>query len=187
MKTKVCFLTLLLIFYSLLFTSVFFASPNVDIENKSVNFLLKELSSTNTFELSNYSGKTPVLINFFTTWCPYCVREIPELNKIVSKYGPKMLTVVSINVQERERKVVNFVVREKILHKVLLDTQAEVTKKFKIHGLPTNILIDSKGMIVFRGNNLPQESDIEKVLLHQKQDLPMRATKKKRKLKVARE
>ncbi|MFH0948519.1 MAG: TlpA disulfide reductase family protein [Elusimicrobiota bacterium] len=147
---------------------LFSASPGIDVGNKSVDFSIRELSSTAAFKLSNYEGQTPVLVNFFATWCPYCVEEIPELNKIHNGYGKKGLVVASINVQEREKKVADFVKRKKMLYKILLDTDSEVAKKFKVYGLPTNILIDSKGMIVFRGNNLPNESEIEKVLSKKK-------------------
>ncbi|MBI5573988.1 MAG: TlpA family protein disulfide reductase [Elusimicrobia bacterium] len=148
----------------LFFNYLFSASPGIDVGNKSVDFSLKVLSSTETFKLSNYDGKNPVLVNFFATWCSYCIEEIPELNKIHNEYSRKGLIVVSINVQERESKVVDFVKRKKILYKILLDANSEVSKKFKVYGIPTNILINSKGVIVFRGNNLPDESEIEKVL-----------------------
>jgi len=152
--------------YRLLLTTygLYSASPGIDIGNKSVDFSLKILSSTETFKLSNYDGKNPVLVNFFATWCPYCVQEIPELNELRSKYTPKGLIVVSVNVQEKEDKVTNFVKKKKIQYNILLDANADVSKKFKVYGIPTNILIDSKGVIVFRGNNLPDESLIEKVL-----------------------
>ena len=42
--------------------------------------------------------------------------------------------------------------------------ELEVAKKFKVYGIPTGILVDSKGIIVFRGNSLPGDTDIEKVL-----------------------
>ncbi|HAX62386.1 MAG TPA: hypothetical protein DCX95_07545 [Elusimicrobia bacterium] len=155
---------LILTFNFLLLTCLFSASPGIDVGNKSVDFSLQVLSSTETFKLSNYDGKNPVLVNFFATWCPYCVQEIPELNKIHNEYGRKGLFIVSINVQERESKIADFAKRKKILYKILLDANAEVAKKFKVYGIPTNILIDSKGVIVFRGNNLPDEKDIEKVL-----------------------
>ncbi|PIU83541.1 MAG: hypothetical protein COS68_03500 [Elusimicrobia bacterium CG06_land_8_20_14_3_00_38_11] len=160
------FVMSLLITYSLihLATCLYSASVGIDVGNKSVDFSLKILSSTETFKLSNYESKNPILVNFFATWCPYCAEEIPELNKIHNKYGKKGLVVASINVQERENKVADFVKRKKIVYKILLDADSDVSKKFKVYGIPTNILIDSKGVVVFRGNNLPDESLIEKVL-----------------------
>lgn len=161
-KFILVFLSIFLPFY---FAFVLYsAEPGIDAGNKSVDFSLKVISSTEIFKLSSYDGKNPVLVNFFATWCPYCVEEIPELNKIHNEYGRKGLVIASINVQERESKVADFAKRKKILYKILLDVNSEVSKKFKVYGIPTNILIDSKGTIVFRGNNLPDEKDIEKAL-----------------------
>lgn len=152
-------------FYFLLSTCCLYSTPpGIDVGNKSVDFSLQEISSTATFKLSNYKGKNPVLVNFFATWCPYCAEEISELNKIQNEFGKKGLIVVSVNVQEKEDRVASFIKRKKVLYRVILDANADVASKFKVLGFPTNILIDSKGVIVFRSSNLPDEKEIKKVL-----------------------
>jgi len=164
MKIKIRFLVLLLTSNFSLLAAVFSAPPGIDVGNKSVDFSLKVLSSTETFKLSKYNGKNPVLVNFFATWCPYCVREVPELNELQKKYAPKGLIIVSVNVQEKEEKILRFVKKKKAGYNILLDTTAEVAEKFKVYGIPTNILINSKGIIVFRSYNLPDKKEIEKIL-----------------------
>lgn len=167
-------LALALFFTALVMTRLCCAETGIDIGDKSVDFTLKEISSPATFKLSNYEGKSAVLVNFFATWCPYCTQEIPDLHKIQKEFGDKGLVIASVNVQESEGKVANFVRKKKIMYKVLLDSDADVSKKFKVYGIPTNILIDSKGTIVFRGNSLPEIEDIEK-------SLPKKKTKKAKK------
>lgn len=144
------------------------ADLGIDVGNKSIDFSLKEVSSADTFKLSNYNSKNPVLISFFATWCPYCVQEIPNLNKIQNEYGKKGLIVVGVDIQEKEEKIADFAKKKKILYKILLDIKSEASQQFKVYGIPTSILIDSKGIIVFRGNSLPDEKDIEKVLVKKK-------------------
>jgi thiol-disulfide isomerase/thioredoxin len=153
----------------MIFGFIYAIDLGIDVGSKAVDFSLEEISSVVPFKLSNYYGKNPVLVNFFATWCPYCVKEIPELNKINNIYGKKGLVVVAINVQEKKEKVANFIDRKKILYKILLDVNAEVAqKKYKVFGIPTNILINSKGVIVFRGNDLPTEDEIKKNLINKK-------------------
>ena len=164
LRNKTWLLTFVIAAFCLAVTAVYSAEPGIDVGNKSVDFSLKELSSNKTFKLSSYENKNPVLFVFFATWCPYCIAEVSELNKLQSEYSKKGLVIVSINVQESADKVAGFVKKKKIVNKVLLDSNAEVAKKFKVYGIPTGILVDSKGVIVFRGNNLPENSDIEKVL-----------------------
>ncbi|MDD5688576.1 MAG: TlpA disulfide reductase family protein [Elusimicrobia bacterium] len=155
-------------FLLLVSCSIYSADLGIDVGNKALDFSLKELSSKSNFKLSNYTGKSPVFLSFFATWCKYCNDEVPELNKIYNEYSKKGLVVISVNVQEREEKVSSFVQKKKILYRILLDSSAEVSNKFKVYGIPTNMLIDSKGVIVFRGNDMPDVKEIEKILLKKK-------------------
>ena len=169
MKKKYGYYVIVIFMYFLTgLTCLFSADSGIDVGNKSIDFSLNEISSTTTFKLSKYNGKNPVLINFFATWCPYCVQEIPELNKVYTEYNKKGLIVAAVNVQEKNEKVASFIKKKKVLYKILLDSNGEVSKKFKVFGLPTNILINSKGVIVFRGNNMPSKEDIEKILSSKK-------------------
>ena len=90
------------------------------------------------------------------------------MNRIYSEYAEEGLEVISINVQEDEKKIADFVRKKKITYKVLLDMTAEAAKKFKVYGIPTNILINPKGIITFRGYDLPEKEEIKKVLVKPK-------------------
>ncbi|MEW6555939.1 MAG: TlpA disulfide reductase family protein [Elusimicrobiota bacterium] len=160
------FLILIFTFYLLpaVTTCLYSVAPGIDVGNKSIDFSLKVLSSTETFELSNYKGKKSVLVVFFATWCSYCTQEIPTLNRIYNEYGHKRLQIVAINIRENEKKIASFVKRKKILYPIAVDTKAEVAEKFKVYGIPTNILINTSGIIVFRGSDLPADKVIEKTL-----------------------
>ena len=39
----------------------------------------------------------PVLLIFWNTWCPYCMGELPEINRVAEKFGPRGLAVLAIN------------------------------------------------------------------------------------------
>ncbi|MBN1384890.1 MAG: TlpA family protein disulfide reductase [Elusimicrobia bacterium] len=175
-KEQAGFCFLIFLFSCFLVPCLYCADLGIDVGNESINFSLRQVSSTETFKLSDYKTKNPVLLSFFATWCPSCVREIPELSKIYKEYNKKGLEIVSVNVQENEEKVTTFMRRKNISHKVLLDINAGVTKEFKVYGIPTNILINTEGIIVFRGYDLPAEKEIEKVLIK-----PKKKSKKRRK------
>lgn len=51
--------------------------------------------------LSDYRGQV-VLLNLWATWCPPCLKELPELNRFQEKYGPKGVAVVTISDERRE-------------------------------------------------------------------------------------
>lgn len=172
---------LLLLTLNLLFFACLFASDlGIEVGNKSVDFSLQQVSSEAVFKLSDYETKTPVLLNFFATWCPSCIREIPELNRMHKEYEKKGLEIVSVNVQEDEETVADFAGKKKIIHKILLDSAGSAVKKFKVYELPTNILIDSKGIIVFRSYDLPSSEEVEKVLVKSKKESEKRKSGEKK-------
>ncbi|HKL89254.1 MAG TPA: TlpA disulfide reductase family protein [Salinibacter sp.] len=51
--------------------------------------------------LSDYRGKV-VVLNLWATWCPPCLEELPELNRLQERYGPDGLVVVTISDERRE-------------------------------------------------------------------------------------
>ncbi|HEY4079194.1 MAG TPA: TlpA disulfide reductase family protein [Burkholderiaceae bacterium] len=52
-------------------------------------------------KLSAYSGKV-IVLSFWATWCPYCIKELPILNNIQTKIGKDQLAVIAVNVEERK-------------------------------------------------------------------------------------
>ena len=73
------------------------------IEVSAPDFSLKDLQGK-THVLSDYAGKT-VLLTFTTTWCPYCIKDIPKLKKIYSEYKDRDFVLLAIYIQESDRKV----------------------------------------------------------------------------------
>ena len=113
-------------------------------------------------DLEGYKGKV-VLISFWTTWCPGCRDEMPELIKLQQKFGSDGFTVVAISVDDQgEESVENFVQTEHfpvdgasatINFPVLLGNE-EVAQKLGFEGgLPASILVsrDSKEVKIIRG------------------------------------
>ena len=126
---------------------------------KPPEFELSDLAGKKV-ALKDYLGKA-VLINFFATWCPYCRDEMPVLKEISSRYN---IQIITIDIQESQNKVKKFMENAGISHKVLIDQTGSVAKTYQVRGIPTNILIDKKGIIRFYGNNLPDDKVIKSTL-----------------------
>jgi len=131
-----------------------------DIDDKVVNlapdFQLQDLNQ-NTITLSSYKDKQPVILFFWTTWCPFCQRELKVLNDKYSSLLRDNVQLLAIDVGEVARRVDNFVKNRGIVFSVFLDKDTTVAAAYSILGVPTYILIDKKGQISFRGNSFPQE------------------------------
>lgn len=116
--------------------------------DRAPDFTLKDLQGR-IFKLSENRGK-PVLLVFGTTWCPYCVEEIPRLKDIFAKYAPQGVAIVNIDIQESQAKVSRFAEKYKLPYRVLIDETAEVAKSYGVQGVPNFTLVDKEGLIVCR-------------------------------------
>lgn len=111
------------------------------------DFVLKDLYGNNV-RLSDYLGRNPVLLVFGTTWCPYCRSQIPLINDIYSKYGGKGLVVLNVDISESADRIMSFAKQHKIAYPVLLDSDAKVSRQYRVVGVPANVLIARDGSIV---------------------------------------
>jgi thiol-disulfide isomerase/thioredoxin len=115
--------------------------PIADINQPVPHAVLSSLDNT-WVDMASYKGKV-VLISFWTTWCPGCVDEVPDLIQLQQKYAAKGFTVVAISVDdEGEESVQSFVQGERfrvgsaptaINYPVLLGSD-EIARRFGYEG-----------------------------------------------------
>ena len=116
--------------------------------------------------LTDFIGNKIVLMNFWATWCPYCITEIPRLNKIKTTLADHV-QVLSIDILESPEKVKKMAQQKGIQYDVLLDQQGEVARRYRVKGTPTSVVIDIKGNIAYYGYELHKaEQVIESLLGH---------------------
>jgi peroxiredoxin len=99
--------------------------------------------------LSELKGKV-VLVNFWATWCPPCVREMPRLVRTYEQYKGQGFVLLGVNTtfQDDRAKVAAFVRDQGITFPVLLDTDAEVSRLYPSRLIPSSYLIDRDGKVV---------------------------------------
>lgn len=106
--------------------------------------------------LHQFIGKKPVLLAFWATWCPHCVEAVPEINRMNADLSPGgKLQILALDYMESEKKVTAFIAAKRISYTVLMDRRGGVARKFHVVGIPTYILIDRSGNVVFRGYEIP--------------------------------
>ncbi len=94
--------------------------------------------------LEDYLGRA-VLINFWTTWCPYCVIEMPLMQDLHE--SGQDVVVLAINVKEKKEDVQAFISAEGYTFPVLLDERAQVNSRYQVRGFPTTFAVDGTGTI----------------------------------------
>jgi peroxiredoxin len=115
-------------------------------KQKAPDFTLKDLKG-NPVTLSSLKGKV-VLLNFWATWCPPCVAEMPQLNKLHKKMGSQGLEIVAVSTDSLIEYPRDFVSKNNIAFRVLYDEEHTVARLFKVFSMPTTFLIDKRGVIV---------------------------------------
>lgn len=103
----------------------------------------------NTHRLSDYRGK-PVIINFWTTWCPPCREEIPSMNRAWQQLEQEGIAMLAINVGEDEETVFIFSADYPTDFPVLMDQTGAVIAEWPVKGLPTTFVVAPDGTIAYR-------------------------------------
>lgn len=93
-----------------------------------------------------------VLVNFWATTCPACIKEMPELMKAYERYRARGFEVVAVAMSyDPPAFVKEFAEKHGLPFPVVLDTQEEVAKAFGgVKVVPTTFVIDKSGQIVSR-------------------------------------
>jgi peroxiredoxin len=117
-----------------------------------------------SWKLSDYRGKT-VLLDFWGFWCPYCVRELPELRNYHDELEAKGLVLIGMNndsepVGEIKKQLAKSVVNWR---QGMIGDGHELDKDYDVSAYPTKVLIDPDGMVVYIDNIIDQTT-IEKHL-----------------------
>lgn len=110
------------------------------------DFELETLDGT-TVKLHDLRDKN-VILNFWATWCGFCVIEMPDLEKLQEKYKDEDLLVLAINVGESKEDVAKFVAENNLNLTVVLDKNMAVSNNYGIRSFPTTIAVNKKGEAV---------------------------------------
>ena len=85
---------------------------------------------------------SPVLINFWATWCPPCRAEMASLNRLMRDYGGRGLGIQAVSVDTDAHLVREYVRQSPLAFPVLLDPGGRVASEFGITAFPTTFLVD---------------------------------------------
>ena len=98
-------------------------------------------------KLSDHAGQV-IVVSFWATWCPYCLKELPILNGMQTVAGKDHLYVLGVNTEERTvfRKVLKTV--EKLDMHFAYDPDGAARKAYGVNGIPHMVIIGRDGKIV---------------------------------------
>jgi peroxiredoxin len=96
---------------------------------------------------SQFGGKVLVL-NFWATWCPPCIAEIPALNAMSKELAPNGIVVLAISVDKDKAAYDRFLKRVKLQFEVARDPEAGISTEYGTSKYPETYVIDRKGKVI---------------------------------------
>lgn len=96
------------------------------------------------------------LVDFWASWCPYCIKELPALKALYADYKGKGLDIIGVAVRDIPADTRQIVKKQQIGWPVIYNTQKEPYDIYGFSGIPHHILIGPDGTIISRGENVEQ-------------------------------
>lgn len=110
----------------------------------------------NEIDGENYSSEAlngdVVLLNFWATWCPPCVEELPSLNRLQQRYENTDLKVISVDFRETPEEMRSFLQQTPVDFPVLLDLDGRTSLAWGVFSFPSSFIIDRRGRIRYTAN-----------------------------------
>lgn len=98
------------------------------------------------WSLDKVRGKI-VLLRFWADWCPYCRYEMPVIEKYYRMLKSQGFEVLAVNVKQSAAVAEAFTAQLDITFPVLLDPDGKMAQRYGVYAIPSNFLIDRKGII----------------------------------------
>jgi thiol-disulfide isomerase/thioredoxin len=103
-------------------------------------------------DLGQYVGKTPVLMEFWATWCPNCKELEPAMKAAATKYGDKVKFVfVAVSVNQSPEKVKAFLEKHALPGDHYFDAKGNATGAYDVPATSYVVLLDKTGKVVYTG------------------------------------
>lgn len=124
------------------------ANKNKIVPKQAVDFTLPDLAGK-PHGLAEYLDKGPVMLVFFTTWCPYCKKEIPMLKQVYRQYGSKGLQLVAINagLADSLENAKQYALQHRLPYVVLYDADGTISGQYGVRAVPKIVYIQQDGDI----------------------------------------
>src|SRR5687768_14527588 len=119
--------------------------------------VVEPVAAAPAFTLNDHQGRPiatqdqrgkVLLINFWATWCPPCIHEMPLMDQLFFSMQARPFALWALNVQQTQEEVCTFLQSRNFHFPVLLDPEGKVVGSYHVQGLPSTYLIDCAGNLV---------------------------------------
>lgn len=115
------------------------------IGKPALDFKVTDLNGE-ALSLEKYRGKI-ILLDFWATWCPPCIQEVPHLKQTYAKFKNQGFIIIGISADRGLDPLKSFVSEENITWPQHFDNGGQIAKMYNLTHIPTTFLIDGKGIV----------------------------------------
>jgi thiol-disulfide isomerase/thioredoxin len=113
-------------------------------------------------DLSQYIGKTPVIMEFWATWCPNCKELEPALLAAAKKYGSQIKFIgIAVSVNQTPERVKQFVEKHGLPGDQFFDNKGNATGAYDVPATSYVVVLDKAGKVVYTGLGGKQDLEAE--------------------------
>ncbi len=105
-----------------------------------------------------------VLLQFWTTWCPYCRKDQDAVDTLMKEFSDQGLVVLAVNVAESKKTVKKYLADSPRSCKIVLTEDTNLAAMFEAKSYPIYVLIDRNGNIAGRQNGAGGEDELRDLL-----------------------
>ncbi|NOT31999.1 MAG: TlpA family protein disulfide reductase [Planctomycetes bacterium] len=106
-----------------------------------------------TLDLGGLRARGPVVLDFWATWCQPCTQSLPEMEGVYRRLKERGVTVIGVSVDgpRNQARVHPFASKLGLSFPILFDAGGSLQRDYQVRAIPTTIVIDSAGAIVYAG------------------------------------
>ena len=103
-----------------------------------------------SFDLASMQDHV-VVVNFWATWCPPCIEEMPALARMWNELNPEGLELVAVNAGEFEEVINDFLANFEtpLEFPIVIDKTSDTFKAWNVQGLPVTYVVDKQGHLAY--------------------------------------
>jgi len=133
------------------------AQIGIPVGSKAPGAEVHKLDGT-AADLSQYVGKSPVLIEFWATWCPVCKKLEPQMLDLAKRYGSRVKFLgVAVSVNESPRRVQLYAEKYGYPYELVFDTDGNAVTAYDVPATSYIVVIDESGKVVYTGQGADQD------------------------------
>ena len=122
------------------------------VGSKAPTSTIVETLDGKSFDIGQYIGKTPVLIEFWATWCPNCKQLEPTMVSVAKKYGTKVKFIgVAVSVNQSPERVKLYAEKHELPLEVYFDRKGTATDAYDAAATSYVVVVDKAGTVVYTG------------------------------------